>query len=76
MNYPFRSEAQEAALTRLPATKYSEDDMPFLFTERYSLSPDYDYSDVLAKRQVDLQGAMDMQYSLKQWQTTRCKRKE
>ena len=67
-NYPHRTEAQEAALTRLPATKYSEDDMPFLFTERYSLSPDYEVSDVLAKRQVDVLGALDMQYSLKQWQ--------
>ena len=67
MNYPYRSEAQEAALARLPATKYSEDDMPFLFTERYSLSPDYEISDVLAKRQVDVQGALDMQYSLKKW---------
>ena len=66
-NYPYRSEAQEAALARLPATKYSEDDMPFLFTERYSLSPDYENSDVLAKRQVDVQGALDMQYSLKKW---------
>ena len=67
MSYPYRSEAQEAALARLPATKYSEDDMPFLFTERYSLSPDYENSDVLAKRQVDVQGALDMQYSLKKW---------
>ena len=66
-NYPYRSEAQEAALTRLPATAYAECDMPFLFTERYSLSPDFEPSDVLAKRQVDVQGALDMQYSLKQW---------
>ena len=68
MNYPYRSEAQEAALTRLPSTKYSEDDMPFLSTQRYSLSPDYEPSDVIAKQQVDTQAAMDMQYSLKQWQ--------
>ncbi len=66
-NYPHRSEAQEAALARLPATKYSEDDMPFLFTERYSLSPDYDYSDVLAKRQVDVQGNQDNQWWLAFW---------
>ncbi len=68
MNYPYRTDEQQASLERLPATKYSEDDMPFLFTQRYSLSPDYENSDVVAKRQVDLQGAMDMQYSLKQWQ--------
>ena len=66
-NYPYRSEAQEAALTRLPATKYSEDDMPFLFTERYSLSPDYENSDVLAKRQVDVQGNQDNQWWLAFW---------
>ena len=68
MKYPYRTDAQQAALTRLPATKYSEDDMPFLATQRYSLSPDYEPSDVIAKQQVDLQGGLDMQYSLKQWQ--------
>ena len=67
MNYPYRNEAQEAALARLPATKYSEDDMPFLATQRYSLSPDYEPSDVIAKQQVDTQAAMDMQFSLKRW---------
>jgi hypothetical protein len=67
MNYPFRTDEQQASLERLPATKYSEDDMPFLSTQRYSLSPDYEPSDVMAKQQVDTQGAMDMQFSLKRW---------
>ena len=67
MNYPHRSDEQQASLTRLPSTKYLEDDKPFLSTQRYSLSPDYEPSDVLAKSQVDLQGAMDMQYSMQQW---------
>jgi hypothetical protein len=67
VNYPYRTPDQEAALSRLPATKYVEDDKPFLFTQRYSLSPDYEQSDVVAKLQVDLQGAMDMQYSMQQW---------
>jgi len=67
MNYPFRTSEQEAALKRLPATKYSEDDKPFLSTQRYSLSPDYEPSDVIAKRQVDTHAAMDMQYSMQQW---------
>jgi hypothetical protein len=67
VNYPYRTPAQEAALSRLPATKYVEDDKPFLFTQRYSLSPDYEPSDVVAKLQVDLQGAMDMQHSMYQW---------
>lgn len=64
MRYPFRTEAQEAALNRLPSTAYAECDMPFLFTQRYSISPDFENSDVLAKRQVDVQGAQDMQYFL------------
>jgi hypothetical protein len=73
MNYPFRTDEQQASLDRLPATKYSEDDMPFLATQRYSLSPDYEPSDVVAKAQVDLQGALDLQYSLKRWKETNAK---
>jgi hypothetical protein len=69
-SYPYRSDAQEAALKRLPATAYAECDMPFLFTQRYSLSPDFENSDVVAKAQIDLQGALDLQYSLKQWKET------
>jgi hypothetical protein len=67
MNYPFRSNEQQAALERLPATAYAETDMPFLFTQRYSLSPDFENSDVVAKQQVDTQGALDMQYSMTRW---------
>jgi hypothetical protein len=67
MNYPFRTDEQQASLDRLPATAYDECDMPFLFTQRYSLSPDFEPSDVVAKQQVDTQGAMDMQFSLKVW---------
>jgi len=66
-NYPYRSDAQQASLERLPSTRYSEDDMPFLFTQRYSLSPDYESSDVIAKAQVDLHGCLDNQYWLQQW---------
>lgn len=67
MNYPHRDDAQQAALTRLPSTKYLDDDKPFLSTQRYSLSPDYEPSDVIAKLQVDTQGAMDMQWSMDDW---------
>jgi hypothetical protein len=67
VNYPYRSDAQEAALKRLPATAYAETDKPFLFTERYSLSPDFEPSDVTAKRQVDLQGCLDNQYWMAVW---------
>ena len=67
MSYPYRDATQEAALNRLPSTAYLYDDKPFLSTQRYSLSPNYEQSDILAKQQVDLQGALDMQYSLEQW---------
>ena len=68
MRYPYPTEEDVAALDRLPHTAYAEDDMPFLRTQRYSLSPDYEESDVTAKARVDMQGAMDMQYRLQHWQ--------
>jgi hypothetical protein len=67
ISYPYRTEAQEAAVNRLPATAYAEIDRPFLFTQRYSLSPDFEPSDVVAKQQVDLHGSMDMLWSLEHW---------
>ena len=67
MKYPFKDELDVAALERLPRTMYAEDDTPFLRTARYSLSPDFEPSDVIAKQRVDLQGAMEMQWSLQQW---------
>jgi len=44
--------------------------MPFLFTERYSLSPDFENSDVTAKRMVDVHGAMENFYWLQRWKET------
>jgi hypothetical protein len=67
LNYPYRTDEQAASLKRLPSTAYLDDDKPFLSTQRYGMSPNYEPSDVLAKLQVDLQGALDMQYSLHQW---------
>ncbi len=67
MRYPAKDDTDIAALDRLPSTAYAEDDMPFLRTQRYGLSPDYEPSDVIAKARVDMQGAMEMQYSLEQW---------
>ena len=67
LSYPHRTDAQEAALNRLNSTAYATEDKPFLFTERYSLSADYDPSDVVAKRQVDLHGAMDNFYWMQKW---------
>ena len=65
MNYTYRDEAQTAALKRLSATAYAVTDKPFLFTQRYSLSPDFEPSDMTAKLQVDTQGCMDNLYSLR-----------
>lgn len=59
MNFPHKDDQDRAALSRLASTAYAEDDMPFLRTQRYSLSPDYENSDVIAKQRVDTQGAME-----------------
>lgn len=59
MNFPHKDEKDIAALSRLASTAYAEDDMPFLRTQRYSLSPDYEASDVTSKQRIDLQGAME-----------------
>ena len=67
MKYPFKDELDVAALERLPRSAYAEDDMPFLRTERYSLSPEYEGSDVIAKKRVDMQGALEMQWWLNFW---------
>lgn len=67
MSYPFRNEEDEAALGRLARSAYAEDDKPFLSTARYSLSPDFEFDDVMAKTRVDIHGSMEMQYSLEQW---------
>ena len=57
--YPYRTEEEQAAFERLPSTQYAVDDTPYLHTERYTLSPDYEAADVIAKRLVDMQGAQD-----------------
>jgi hypothetical protein len=67
MNFPFPTDDDIQALERLSRSAYAEDDMPFLRTQRYCLSPDFETSDVIAKQRVDMQGAMEMQYSLEQW---------
>jgi hypothetical protein len=67
MKYPHKDDLDIAALNRLPSTQYAVEDKPFLFTQRYSLSPDFEPSDVTAKLRVDTQGAMDMQYWLSVW---------
>lgn len=64
MSFPHKDEQDLAALRRLASTAYAEDDMPFLRTQRYSLSPDYEPSDVTAKQRVDIQGALENQWWL------------
>jgi hypothetical protein len=67
MNYPTKTEQDETDLERVQHSHYAYDDQPFLGTQRFSLSPDYEFTDVAAKVRVDMQGAMEMQYSLEQW---------
>lgn len=62
MNYPLRSDDITTALERLPETHFSQDDKPFLSIARYSISPDYEPSDIDAKRRVDSHGTMDAMY--------------
>ena len=64
MTYPFKDEKDIAALERLPSTAYAEKDHPYLFTQRNSISPDFEASDVIAKQRVDLQGALENQWWL------------
>jgi hypothetical protein len=67
MKYPSKDEKDIAALERLTGTAYAEDDMPFLSTNRYQLSPDYEPSDVTAKARVDTQSAMENAWWMQQW---------
>lgn len=59
MKYPFRNPAEESALERIPQTPYSVEDMPFLKTNRYSLSSDFEAHDVLSKEILDRHGVKD-----------------
>lgn len=67
MKFPYKDEKDIAALERLQHTAYAEDDKPFLATQRYTLSPDYDPADVTAKQRVDMQGAMENIWWLQTW---------
>jgi hypothetical protein len=65
--YPHKDDKDIAALERLAHTAYVDTDKPFLFTERYGLSPDFDPADVVAKQRVDMQGAMENIWWLQAW---------
>lgn len=67
MKFPFKDDKDIAALERLPHTAFAYDDRPYLSTQRYSLSPDYEISDVVAKARVDLQSAQENQWYLWNW---------
>ena len=59
MNYPYRTDAEEAALVRLASTPYATDDAPHLKTQRITLSADYDNANLTDKAMVDTQGVAD-----------------
>jgi hypothetical protein len=69
IRYPIemKNEAYEAALGRLQVSAYASEDQPHLFTERYSLSSDYEKADVDAKAIVNVVGAADNLYWLNYW---------
>ncbi len=67
MKFPYKDDKDLAALARLSQTAYAYDDRPYLSTQRYSLSPDFEQSDVIAKARVDLQSAAENQWHLWNW---------
>jgi hypothetical protein len=70
MRYPteLKDDKYTEALARLQSSAYSKEDQPYLFTERYSLSSDFEKADVDAKGIVNTVGAADNLYSLRKWQ--------
>ena len=62
MNYPHRTDAEQAALERLAGTPYAQDDAPHLKTQRITLSADYDNANLSDKAMVDTQGVADNWY--------------
>lgn len=58
MNYPYRTDDEQAALEHLPNSPYAFDDQPYLNTQRYSMSG-YEPRDVQRKAMVDTQSAME-----------------
>jgi len=58
MEYPHRTDDEQAALEHLPNSPYAFDDRPYLNTQRYSMSG-YEPRDVMRKALVDAQGAME-----------------
>lgn len=62
MNYPHRTDAEQAALERLAGTPYTVDDAPYLKTQRITLSADYDNANLTDKAMVDTQGVADNWY--------------
>jgi hypothetical protein len=62
VNYPHRTDAEQAALDRLHTTPYALDDAPYLKTQRITLSSDYDNANLTDKAMVDTQGVADNWY--------------
>ena len=61
MNYPHRTDAEQAILEHLPHSPYFYDDTPHLSIARYSING-YEPHDVEDKRTLDKQGLADNAY--------------
>jgi len=66
MNYPYRTDDEQAALNHLAHSPFAFDDKPYLTTQRYSMSG-YEPRDVQRKALVDAQGAAENLWWLNHW---------
>ena len=65
--YPYRTDEVQAALEHLQHSPYAFDDMPFLNTQRYSMSG-YEPHHIQSKALVDAQGTADNLWWLRKWE--------
>jgi len=61
VNYPYRTDREQATLDHLPSSPYASDNTPYLSTARYSIIG-YEPRDVEDKRALDMSGAADNAY--------------
>jgi hypothetical protein len=61
VNYPYRTDEEQAALEHLPSTPYATDDKPYRSTNSFSLTG-YEPVDIVQKSLVDKHGVMDNEY--------------
>jgi hypothetical protein len=65
--YPYRDAVTQATLEHMPHSPYDLEDKPFLSTQRYSVSANFDPQLVADKAALDAQGAADNLYWINQW---------